>query len=432
MSWPRSPRPSESFIQGGGHAALHSRTYLRHTHRLRDRHLRALRTGLDDSTSAVAIGTVQVSLLLNNDPPVRRSRYPAHVLNASILNEECVTFAKRWCGTDDVRYRSGGTLVRYGDPEVDTGTVTSPLATVPPVEKDCHVDNFSLLPPTEDRRHKQIFFWFLLNDCDDKGNPTRFYPSRARGIEPVVIGEDVDDDGPIRPHPGLVRTGEEHLFTAPAGSLAIFTSHTLHGRNRFLDPHGERFVLTHRWGRADHRHEGQARFTMSGANPEFQRLISSLSPREREYFGFPKLGHEYYTPTNLLALERQYPGWNRSGEYAATGLGPLRPLASPLPRFADVEGGERLGAEQAQQLYDRGFAVCPSFLDPLLIAKLSEEIRRVHPPFDEMVAKHGRPGSEALQEATRHPNISVQFPYAEPTMNTSVRLQLSRIRKPAQ
>ena len=31
-----------------------------------------------------------------------------------------------------------------------------------------------------------------------------------------------------------VRTGPEHLFVAPAGSLAIFTSHTLHGRNQFL------------------------------------------------------------------------------------------------------------------------------------------------------------------------------------------------------
>ena len=38
-----------------------------------------------------------------------------------------------------------------------------------PAVKDCHVDNFSLLPPTEDRRHKQIFFWFLLNDCDEAG-----------------------------------------------------------------------------------------------------------------------------------------------------------------------------------------------------------------------------------------------------------------------
>ena len=235
----------------------------------------------------------------------------------------------------------------------------------------------------------------------------------------------MDDDGPVRHHPGLVRTGDEYLFTAPAGSLAIFTSHTLHGRNCFLRPHGERFVLTHRWGRADHRHEGQARFTMSGANPEFKRLIASLSPREREYFGFPKLGHGYYTPTNLLALERQYPGWDQRGEYAAIASGSnLQSPVSPLPRFATTERGERLGAEQAQQLFEQGFAICPSFLDPLLTAKLSEEIRRVHPPFDEMIAKHGKPGSETLQVATRHPNISVQFPYPEPTMNTSVRFQL--------
>ena len=82
---------------------------------------------------------------------------------------QCVAFAKRWCGTDDVRYRSGGTLVRYGD-MVDGDTRQPPDSPAGQrTEKDCHVDNFSLLPPTEDRRHKQIFFWFLLNDCDEKG-----------------------------------------------------------------------------------------------------------------------------------------------------------------------------------------------------------------------------------------------------------------------
>ena len=68
--------------------------------------------------------------------------YPADVLNQSILDAECVAFAKRWCGTDDVRYRSGGTLVRYGGPDIDNGPAAAPA------EKDCHVDNFSLLPPT--------------------------------------------------------------------------------------------------------------------------------------------------------------------------------------------------------------------------------------------------------------------------------------------
>ena len=283
--------------------------------------------------------------------------YPADVLNKAIVDPECVAFAKRWCGTDDVRYRSGGTLVRYG-----SGGATAPESLPPtapqqqqPAVKDCHIDNFSLLPPTEDRRHKMIFFWFLLNDCGEGGNPTRFFPSRVRGDEPIAASEDADHEGPIRPHPGLVRTGEEFLFTAPAGSLALFTSHTLHGRNQFRDPNGERFVLTHRWGRADHRHEGQARFTMSGANPEFQRLVSSLSPREREYFGFPKLGHRYYTLATLRALELQYPGWDEGNEYTAALHPTVPPPHSLLSDFSGSMG--KLGAVEARQLLAQGFAV---------------------------------------------------------------------------
>jgi hypothetical protein len=350
--------------------------------------------------------------------------YPADALNKSIVDPECVAFAKRWCGTDDVRYRSGGTLVRHGGPEVPSAE--------PGAEKDCHVDNFSLLPPTEDRRHKQIFFWFLLNDCDDAGNPTRFYPSRARGDEPIAASEDADHDGPIRPHPGLVRTTpDDYLFTEPAGSLVIFTSHTLHGRNSFRRPNGERYGLTHRWGRADHRHEGQARFTMSGANPDFKRLVTSISPREREYFGFPKLGHRYYTPTTLQALAVQYPGFDERGEYEAAAVAgdppphpqPAAAAAAVMSRFTEdtgtASGGGKLGADAAQQLLEQGFAVCPSFLDPSLVAKLSSEIRRVHPPYEEMIAEHGEVGSEALKTATSFPNLSVQFPYPEHNMNTS-------------
>ena len=153
--------------------------------------------------------------------------YPEDALNDSIVDHEVIDFAARWFGTDDIRYKSGGTLVRYG-PEAEPAALSPDE---PPPEKDCHIDNFSLLPATEDRTHKLLFFWYILSDCDEAGNPTRV---RGHGEVPDPAVEDVDEDGvPIRPHDvtGVVRAGKDVEFVAPAGSLAIFTNHS----KRILD-----------------------------------------------------------------------------------------------------------------------------------------------------------------------------------------------------
>ena len=53
---------------------------------------------------------------------------------------------------------------------------------------------------------------------------------------------------------------------------------------------------------------------MPGENPNFQELISSLTPCERKLFRFPPPGHPYYTEDTLILLEEKYPGWDTTGE----------------------------------------------------------------------------------------------------------------------
>ena len=54
-------------------------------------------------------------------------------------------------GTEDVAFRPGGTLVRYPtgteDPSSDTAALEAEA--VARGETDMHIDNFSLLPPSE-------------------------------------------------------------------------------------------------------------------------------------------------------------------------------------------------------------------------------------------------------------------------------------------
>ena len=56
---------------------------------------------------------------------------------------------------------------------------------------------------------------------------------------------------------GPTAVGPAFESALPAGSLVIFTSATIHGRNTFKVPAGQRYVLKHAWGRADHDWEGQ-------------------------------------------------------------------------------------------------------------------------------------------------------------------------------
>ena len=63
--------------------------------------------------------------------------------------------------------------------------------------------------------------------------------------------------------------------------------------------------------------EGTAHFTNVGSNQHWREFISRITPRQRELFRMPPVGHDYYTSHALVELEKIYPGFDDSGEYAA-------------------------------------------------------------------------------------------------------------------
>ena len=149
------------------------------------------------------------------------------------------------------------------------------------------------MPPTlEDRGHSQIIFWFYLEDVDEDQAPTRFLAT--------ADGQDTSRAVPM---------------VAPGGSVAIFHNYTWHAATAYTRPSGQRYVWKFAFGRADHYWEGTAHYTQVGRDPHFRAFIGGLSARDRELFRFPPAGHPYYTAQTLQALEEQYPGWNRDGEY---------------------------------------------------------------------------------------------------------------------
>ena len=167
---------------------------------------------------------------------------------------------------------------------------------------DQHIDNFSLLPPSADPSFGLLFFWFYIEDVPLEFGPTRFWPTSQGGNGSVKSFDQQLYEGPTA-------TGPAFDSALPAGSLVIFTSGTIHGRNTFKVPYGQRYVLKHSWGRADADWEGQGPMGNIGllqGQPDFQRMVTDITPEQRRYLSFPAVGDDYYTPATLRELERMH------------------------------------------------------------------------------------------------------------------------------
>lgn len=221
---------------------------------------------------------------IKGDPPQDRLSncyfpYPEQILNEAIVHREAIAFAQRYLGTQAIHYRPGLLMCTYPG----RGGM------------EFHLDNGnnSLLPPTSERRHAQLNFWFYLEDVEADQAPTLF-----------VANEQKRD------------SAAAEAFVAPAGSVAIFDNYSWHAASPYKRKDGQRYVWKFAYGRADHYWEGVAHYTQKAADPHFRTFIAQLSARDRELFRFPPAGHHYYTREMLEALEGHYPGWNARGEYA--------------------------------------------------------------------------------------------------------------------
>jgi hypothetical protein len=224
---------------------------------------------------------------IEHDPPEGRwgsslFPFPEPILNDAAVNRDAIQFAQKWFRTDHIHFRPRSCLARY--PGFKSGA------------NNAHLDsgNNSLLPPTDDRTHKQIWFWI--------------HP------EPVAEGQ-----APLRlvahEHEGDIEKAEPLI--CEGGTLCIFHTHTWHSASDYTREDGQRYTWGFAFGHGDHAWEGVCHYTDVGHNADFRKFISGLSAKDRELFRFPPAGHPYYTAQTLAALEEHYSGWNAGNEYAS-------------------------------------------------------------------------------------------------------------------
>jgi len=159
----------------------------------------------------------------------------------------------------------------------------------------------SLVAPRPDRRYQQLTTFIFLSDVTDDDGPTR--------IVPYESGQDVPFT-PLYLEFGALADVEVSAV-GPAGSLLVYRTDILHRGSDMSGAGHARFSIL-----ADYQVRGT---TWGGkmswpkqAPQRWARLMPQCSVRERDLFGFPRPGDEYWNEQTLADVSLRYPGMDMS------------------------------------------------------------------------------------------------------------------------
>lgn len=155
----------------------------------------------------------------------------------------------------------------------------------------------SLVVPRDDGRYQQLTTFIFLSDVTEQDGPTH--------LVPYDRGTDVPYT-PLYLELGAL-ADREVAATGPAGSLLMYRSDVLHCGSNFTGAQRARFSIL-----ADYQQRG---ITWGGkmawpkqAPQRWAKLIPACSVRERDLFGFPRPGDDYWNEQTLTDVAQRYPG----------------------------------------------------------------------------------------------------------------------------
>ena len=166
----------------------------------------------------------------------------------------------------------------------------------------------SLVVPRHDGRYQQLTTFIFLSDVTEEDGPTK--------IVPFEQGKDV----PFTPAVPRVRGAAPTTRCPPSdrrGSLLVYRTDILHRGSDLTGDGRSRFSLLV---------DFQARGTTWGgkmawpkqAPHRWAKLMPQCTVRERDLFGFPRPGDEYWNEQTLADVSARYPGMDMA-PYRQTG-----------------------------------------------------------------------------------------------------------------
>jgi len=211
--------------------------------------------------------------------------YRSWDLNRLAFHPDLVDAAERFLRTTDLHLYKVELWAKY------SGAVNYDQ----PLHRD--FGSHSLVVPRPGDRYQQLTSFIYLSDVTEEDGPTR--------IVPYGQGSDVPFT-PLYLEFGAM-ADREVSAVGPAGSLLVYRTDILHRGSDFTGAGRARFSLL-----ADYQVRGT---TWGGkmawpkqAPQRWAKLMPRCSVRERDLFGFPRPGDDYWNEQTLAEVGLRYPG----------------------------------------------------------------------------------------------------------------------------
>ncbi|HWA63135.1 MAG TPA: phytanoyl-CoA dioxygenase family protein [Caulobacteraceae bacterium] len=222
--------------------------------------------------------------------------YPSWALNRIAVYPDLIDAAERFLQTKDIECYKVELWAKYA------GAID--------YDQPHHRDfgNHTLVVPRLDGVHTQMTTFILLSDVTADDGPTKVVPLEHTRDLPLIpkempMGEFFD---------------REESVEGPAGSMLIYKTDVLHRGSNFKAPGRSRFVMPVDFTARGWRWNGKMSWPDHADRPGFREAMINMTPRQRDLFGWPPAGSEYWNAQTLRDVALRYPGIDLS-PYASSG-----------------------------------------------------------------------------------------------------------------
>ncbi len=217
---------------------------------------------------------------------VREFPYRSWDINRLAFHPDLIDAAERYLGTPDLHLYKIELWAKYAG-AVDYNQ---------PLHRD--YGSHSLVVPRVDGRYQQLTTFIFLSDVTGDDGPTRIVPFADGSHVPFT---------PLYLELGAL-ADKEVAATGPAGSLLLYRSDILHRGSDFTGGGRARFSLLADYQARGTTWGGKMAWQKQAPWPPWAKAMARCSVRERDLFGFPRPGDDYWDDQTLADTAARYPG----------------------------------------------------------------------------------------------------------------------------
>ncbi len=157
--------------------------------------------------------------------------------------------------------------------------------------------NHTIVVPRADQKNAQMTTFILLSDVTDKDGPTKVVPLGE--TRDVPIGQAQTKFGDY--------FDKEISIEAPAGSLMVYKTDVFHRGSNFTAQNRARFAILTDFKTRAWRWQGKLAWPDHATKKTWEEAMTKMTPRQRDLFGWPPAGSDYWNAQTLADVQLRYP-----------------------------------------------------------------------------------------------------------------------------